>query len=209
MNAKADERKEERIAEVCEVYAAAAQQTDEVTFSVDEDTGIQSLERIAADLPMAPGKPEAREFEYQRPGTQTLIAAMRIATGKVYAHCGDTRTEADYCAFIEDLIQRHPGFRVYHLVMDQLNTHKSESLVRLTAKLCGLDIDLGVKGQHGLLKSQPKFSHHKAFPFFSVSCEHKIPRKALQARHCRILGRVSQAIVFSRLPGVWFSARAS
>ena len=68
MNAKADERKEERIAEVCEVYAAAAQQTDEVTFSVDEATGIQALERIAADLPMAPGKPEAREFEYQRPG---------------------------------------------------------------------------------------------------------------------------------------------
>lgn len=136
------------------MYAAVPQQTDEITFSLDEATGIQALERIAADLPMAPGKPEAREFEYKRHGTQTLIAAMRIATGAIYAHCGDTRTEADYCWFIEDLIGRHPGYRVYHLVMDQLNTHKSESLVRLTAKLCEMDIDLGEKGKHGILKSQ-------------------------------------------------------
>jgi hypothetical protein len=110
LNAKADERKEERIAEVCQVYEAAPHQTDEITFSVDEATGIQALERIAADLPMAPGKPVAREFEYKRHGTQTLIAAMRIATGEVSAHCGDTRTEEDYTRFIEDLIQRHPGF---------------------------------------------------------------------------------------------------
>jgi hypothetical protein len=153
LNAKADERKEERIAEVCQVYEAAPHQTDEITFSVDEATGIQALERIAADLPMAPGKPVAREFEYKRHGTQTLIAAMRIATGEISAHCGDTRTEEDYTRFIEDLIQRHPGYGVYHLVMDQLNTHKSEALVRLTAKVCGLEIDLGEKGKHGILKS--------------------------------------------------------
>lgn len=42
---------------------------DEITFSIDEMTGIQALERIAADLPMSPGKPVAREFEYKRNGT--------------------------------------------------------------------------------------------------------------------------------------------
>jgi len=153
LNAKADARKEERISDVCALYAGAPQQTDEISFSVDEATGIQALERIAADLPLAPGKPLAREFEYKRHGTQTLIAAMRVATGEIYAHCGDTRTERDYCRFIEDLIGRHPGFGVYHLVMDQLNTHKSEALVRLTARLCGMDIDLGEKGKRGILKS--------------------------------------------------------
>jgi putative transposase len=116
-------------------------------------TGIQALERIAADRPMSPGKPLAREFEYQRHGTQTLIAALRIATGAVQAHCGDTRTEADFSRFIEALIQQHPGYRVYHFVVDQLNTHKSEALVRVTAKLCGLDLDLGVKGESGILHS--------------------------------------------------------
>lgn len=70
-------------------------------MSTDEMTAIQALERIAADLPMAPGKPLAREFEYKRHGTQTLIAAMNIATGKVFAHVGETRTEEDFARFIE------------------------------------------------------------------------------------------------------------
>ena len=38
--------------------------------------------------------------------------------------------------------------------MDQLNTHKSESLVLLVAEVCGIDCDLGVKGKQGILKSQ-------------------------------------------------------
>jgi putative transposase len=37
--------------------------------------------------------------------------------------------------------------------MDCLNTHQSETLVRLIAKKEGLDIDLGVKGKSGILKS--------------------------------------------------------
>ena len=122
-------------------------------MSVDEMTGIQALERIAADLPMSEGKPVAREFEYKRHGTQTLIAAIRIALGTVYAHCGDRRTEADFSWFIEALIQQHPGYKTYHFVLDQLNTHKSETLVRATARLCGLDCDLGIKGESGILKS--------------------------------------------------------
>jgi transposase len=153
LNAKADARKDERIADICQVYHHASSQDEEISFSVDEMTGIQALERIAPDLPMAPGKALAREFEYTRHGTQSLIAALNIATGSVYAHCGDTRTEADFSAFIQALIDQHPGYRTYHVVLDQLNTHKSEALVRLTAQLSGLDLDLGVKGKRGILKS--------------------------------------------------------
>ncbi|MBO0347739.1 transposase, partial [Phormidium pseudopriestleyi FRX01] len=38
-------------------------------------------------------------------------------------------------------------------IVDQLNTHKSESLVRLIASLCQIDIELGVKGKKGILAS--------------------------------------------------------
>jgi hypothetical protein len=153
LNAKTDDRKDERIADICTLYQDSPGKADEITFSVDEMTGIQALERIAPDLPMSPGKPLAREFEYKRNGTQTLIAAIEIATGTVQAHCGDTRTEEDFSQFIEALIQQHPAYRVYHVVLDQLNTHKSEALVRLTAKLSGFDVDLGVKGKSGILES--------------------------------------------------------
>ena len=91
LNAKPDERKDDRITEVCGVYHKALQTEQEINFSVDEATGIQALERIAPDLPMKPGKPQAREFEYKRNGTQTLIAGINVASGKVQGVCGDTR----------------------------------------------------------------------------------------------------------------------
>ena len=153
MNAKADPQKEARIEEICAVYRTCSDKGDEIVFSVDEMTGIQALERIAPDLALAPGKPLAREFEYKRHGTQTLIAALRVAMGSIYAHCGETRTEADFCRFIATLIEHHPGYRVYRFVADQLNTHQSEALVRLAAKLSGLNTDLGVKGERGILRS--------------------------------------------------------
>jgi len=116
-------------------------------------TGIQALERIAEDLPMSEGKPLAREFEYKRNGTQTLIAGINIALGKVQAICQDTRTEEDFAHFIEHLLLENPGYKTYHIVLDQLNTHKSETLVRLVAKRDNLTQELGIKGKQGILKS--------------------------------------------------------
>lgn len=126
---------------------------DEVAFSVDEMTGIQALERIAEDLPLSSGKPLAREFEYKRNGTQTLIAAINIALGKVQATCQDTRKEEDFACFIENLLAENQGYKTYHIVLDQLNTHKSEALVRLVAKHAHVTEELGIKGKEGILKS--------------------------------------------------------
>ena len=135
------------------MYDNVSVSATELTLSVDEMTGIQALERIAPDLPMAPGKPQAREFEYQRHGTQTLIAGFNVATGEVIGHCGDTRTEADFADFIAELVEKHPEYETYHFVADQLNTHKSEALVRFVANFCDCREDLGVKGESGILKS--------------------------------------------------------
>lgn len=153
LNAKPDEKKDERIHDICEVYHRVPQTNDEIALSTDEMTGIQALERIADDLPMSEGKPLAREFEYKRNGTQTLIAAINIATGEVDADCGDTRTEKDFCHFIERQLDVNPDYKTYHFVLDQLNTHKSESLVRLVANRCNITEELGIKGKSGILKS--------------------------------------------------------
>jgi len=54
---------------------------------------------------------------------------------------------------IKETIETDPDAQ-WVFVVDQLNTHKSESLVLLVATLCGLiDIDLGVKGKSGILKN--------------------------------------------------------
>jgi len=145
----------QQINEVCDVYAMApsAHENGVHIVSTDEMTGIQALERLHPSLPMKPGKPERPEFEYIRHGTQTLIANFEVATGMVITpSVGQTRTEEDFVEHIRRTIQTDPQAQ-WIFVMDQLNTHKSEALVRLVAQECQLNIDLGVKGKSGVLKS--------------------------------------------------------
>ena len=126
----------------------------ERTVSVDEMTAIQATERKSVTQAMRPGKRERREFEYIRHGTQTLIASFDVAQGRVVeASVGDRRTEADYLKHIQQLIATDPKALKWHLVMDCLNIHQSESLVRFVAQTEGLEIDLGLKGESGILKS--------------------------------------------------------
>lgn len=126
----------------------------ERTISIDEMTGIQATERLEKDLPMRPGKVERREFEYIRHGTQSLIASFDVATGQIVEPtCGDTRTEVDFALHVRRTIETDTDAKKWHLIMDCLNTHQSESLVRLVAEKEGLNIDLGIKGESGILKS--------------------------------------------------------
>ena len=116
-------------------------------------TGIQALERIAPTKPVRPGLVERREFEYERHGTQSLIANFEIATGQVIApSLGPTRTEVDFVRHIAQTIALDAeGNWVF--IVDQLNTHQSEGLVRLVAQACELTVELGVKGETGILQS--------------------------------------------------------
>ena len=152
-------------------------------------TGIQALERKTPTKPMRPGKPEKREFEYIRHGTQTLIASFDVASGKIAkASVGDTRTEADYIAHVEQLVASNPDTVKWHLLMDCLNTHQSESLVRWVAQVEGLEIDLGVKGKSGILQSMQSRS---AFLRYHT---HKIVFH-FTPRHCSWLNQIE----------MWFS----
>ncbi len=122
-------------------------------MSTDEKTGIQALERKAPTLPMRPGLVERREFEYIRHGTRCLIVNFEVATGRIVKPTvGPTRTEADFVAHIVQTVATDPiGKWVF--IVDQLNTHKSETLVRWVAAQCDIEMDLGVKGKSGVLKS--------------------------------------------------------
>jgi len=152
---KPDPEFDSKCADVCTVYhdAPAAAAQDVRTVSIDEMTGVQALERAAPNLPMQRGKVERRQFEYVRHGTQTLIAAFDVVTGQVIGRVGDTRTERDYAAFLEQLFASGTAATQCRVVADNLNTHVSESVVRMVARLCNTDDDLGEKGKSGVLAS--------------------------------------------------------
>jgi len=121
--------------------------------SCDEMTSIQALERIAKTKPMQRGREERREFEYKRHGTLSLSANFDGASGQVVApSLGPRRTEADFVAHIAQTIATDPE-AVWLFVTDQLNTHQSESLVRLVAERCAISDELGEKGKTGVMQS--------------------------------------------------------
>jgi len=116
-------------------------------------TGIQALERIAPTKPMRPGWEERREFEYTRHGTQCLIGNFAVVSGEVIAPTVQaTRTEADFATHIAGTVATDPEAG-WIFVVDNLTTHCSETLVRYVAQACGIEEELGKKGQRGILKS--------------------------------------------------------
>ena len=142
---------------LCTLYRAAPARAaaGERVLSTDELTGVQALERAHPDLPMAAGQVRRREFEYIRHGTQSFIINRDVVTGAIMApSCGPRRTEADFAAHIGRTITSNPLATRWHFVVDNLNTHQSESLVRLVAADDELTADLGVKGKRGILATK-------------------------------------------------------
>jgi transposase len=149
-------RFEAQVKTVCDTYRSAPEQERILgthTVCVDEMTGIQALERNAPDKAMIAGKYQRIEFEYTRHGTLCLVGNFVVTTGELLRPTiGATRTEEDFASHIEQTVATDPeGSWVF--VVDNLNIHCSESLVKLVAKACEVPTDLGRKGRRGVLKS--------------------------------------------------------
>lgn len=156
LNTEKDEDFDIKSEAINELYQHAPELVEdgEIVISNDEMTGVQALERAAEDKPTLPGKPRLIEYEYVRHGTLSFIVSFNVALGEVFfVTSGPTRKEDDYAAHIAQMVQAHPEVTRWHIVADNLNTHRSESLVRLVAAESDLDIDLGKKGKSGILQS--------------------------------------------------------
>lgn len=146
----------EQVATVCNLYEQAGSLAEQGihVVSTDEKTGMQALERLHPDIPPGPGRVQGREYEYERHGTLCLTANLEIWCGWIIAPTlGPTRTEADFVAHIQQTVFTDP-LAGWVFLVDNLNTHQSESLVLWVAQVCDLPGDLGIKGKEGVLKSQ-------------------------------------------------------
>ena len=97
-----------------------------LVLCVDEKTGIQALDRTQPLLPLRAKKPRSWTNEYVRHGTQSLLAALEIASGRVVAHVKQRRTSVNFLNFMKDAVASFPD-REIHVVLDNLNIHKNQA----------------------------------------------------------------------------------
>ena len=153
-------------------------------------TRIQALERQAPDRLMKPAQVVKREYEYIRHGTQTLIASFDVSRGTIlHESIGQTRTEIDFVTHVQRMVKANPKIKKWHLIMDCLNIHQSESLVRWMAQEENIPgITLGKKGQSGILQSMETRAKFLSDP------KHKIVFN-YTPKHCSWLNQIE----------MWFS----
>jgi transposase len=95
--------------------------------SYDEKPGIQAIATTAPDLPPVPGvyPTFARDHEYKRHGTLSLLAGIDLLTGRVHALVRDRHRSREFIEFLKLLDAAYPASTVIKLILDNHSAHIS------------------------------------------------------------------------------------
>ena len=142
---------------VCQTYLDAPQlyyQFNTHTVCVDEMTSLQANERRAETKLPQPGQTAKEEFQYTRHGTVCVTGNWHVVQGQMLAPTiSETRDNQDFARHIEQTIATDP-MAGWVFVVDNLNTHCGEPLVRTVAEQLGIDPStLGVAKKEGVLNT--------------------------------------------------------
>ena len=108
--------------------------------SCDEKPGIQAIATTAPDLPPEPGVHAtfARDHEYKRHGTLSLLAGIDLLTGKVHALVRDRHRSREFIEFLKLLDTAYPARTAIKLILDNHSAHISrETTAWLAARPAG------------------------------------------------------------------------
>jgi transposase len=113
-----------------ETAAAAKQKPNDAVaiVSYDEKPGIQAIATTAPDLPPVPGRAAtfARDHEYKRQGTVSLLAGIDLLTGQVHALVRDRHRSREFIEFLKLLDAAYPAHTAIKLILDNHSAHISK-----------------------------------------------------------------------------------
>lgn len=95
--------------------------------SYDEKPGIQAIENIAPDLPPVPGKQPsiARDYEYKRHGTVSLLAGIDLLSGHVHGRVEDRHRSREFIEFLKDMDGYYEEKDKIKILLDNHSAHIS------------------------------------------------------------------------------------
>ena len=97
-------------------------------ISYDEKPGIQALATTAPDLPPEPGVHAtfARDHEYKRYGTVSLLAGIDLLTGQVHALVKDRHRSREFIEILKLIDAAYPAHTAIKLILDNHSAHISK-----------------------------------------------------------------------------------
>lgn len=101
------------------------------TISYDEKPGIQAIANTARDLPPVPGKyaAVARDYEYKRLGTVSLIAGMDLHTGHIIGLVRDRHRSREFIEFLTAVDEHYPKDWHIRIILDNHSAHISKEVM--------------------------------------------------------------------------------
>ena len=135
---KRDEEFEQKMQELLIVYKEVnlqnaennASETDKkiITVSIDEKPGIQAIKNTAPDLLPKPGIfPQiARDHEYKRLGTVSLLAALDLHDGHVIAQVHDRHRSREFISLLKEIDAYYPDTWTIRITLDNHSAHISK-----------------------------------------------------------------------------------
>lgn len=120
-------------AEAAEAVVAEAPKV--ALISYDEKPGIQAIANTAPDLPPVPGEHAclARDHEYKRLGTLSLLAGIDLLSGQVHASVEDRHRSREFVAFLQKLDGAYPADTAIKVILDNHSAHVSKETNRWLA----------------------------------------------------------------------------
>jgi len=122
-----DDEFRERMDDVLTLYERPHDPAEPV-ICLDEQPQ-QLLDDTRPSEPCAPGRIAKQDYEYRRCGTCSAFLAVEPQAGRRHVWVRRQRAKPDFARVIRELVRRYPRARTIHLVLDNLNTHKPESLI--------------------------------------------------------------------------------
>lgn len=92
-----------------------------------DELPVQLLGEVVTPLPIKEGQSTRFDYEYERRGTAVLLVAFEPLTGQRIVETSRQRTKADYCRFMQRVVEMLPEASQIVLVQDNLNTHNASS----------------------------------------------------------------------------------
>lgn len=142
---KRDKDFENKMKEILLVYKEVNQQNDLhiktenakkiITVSADEKPGVQAIKNVAPDLLPVAGKYKtiSRDYEYERLGTLSILAALDLHSGHIIAQVHERHRSREFIMLLKELDEYYPEDAIIRIVLDNHSAHISKETMAYLA----------------------------------------------------------------------------